>query len=182
MMGLWSALAAEKQLRAGGNPFAKKYFWWPFAATAVFFLPLGFYLAYRFSDWSLMYYVEPPSGNTLFSLFVACVYAGAFAGGYRFGLSKVRLGQVKWGRVMVGLIAAGIGIFCLATWNRLMNIGTMAEYQAGAGRPFAEVMGLLVPNVIVGSIYGALMFLALAHFHREGRRPSRPVGSAGAPA
>lgn len=182
MMGLWSALAAEKQLRAGGNPFQKKYFWYPFGVTLVFFLPLGFYLAYRFSDWSLMYYLEPPSRSVLFSIFVAGVYALSFAGGYRFGVSKVRMGQALWGRVWVGLVAAGIGIFCLATWNRLMNVGTAAEFQSGAARPFAEVTSLLMPNVIVGSIYGALLFFALAHFHREGRRPSSPASTEKSPA
>ncbi|MBI2891149.1 MAG: hypothetical protein HYY13_10250 [Nitrospirae bacterium] len=138
--------------------------------TIVLFLPLGFYLAYRFTDWSVMYTFDAPRESIGFAAVVALAYLASFCAGFAMGVAWLRRGQRVVARLVMGGVAVALGAFTLATWSRLMQVGTREQFLHGGTEPFLSVRALLIPNAAVGTLYAAGMGIALFAALRAGQR------------
>jgi len=173
IFGVVIALACSAQVKEEGSAFFNPYFLGAVLFEVCFFLPFGVYLYYFYPDWSWMYFFDPgrlqPRTLKLLGLVAMACYLGSLIFGFQVAQFLIRRGQGKAAGWMALTALVGLGIFSLITINRLMFIGSYADYQAGLSTLLLRHrVGYL--NTMVGIIMAGSLFFMIRTFRASPER------------
>lgn len=161
-------LLADRVKRAGGVMSDQS-----FLATALFelffFIPIGAYLYFFHTDWSLMYFVDPGqygiSTRILIGVVSLSLYMGATVLGYAAASFMVRAGMERKAAIVFVALAVLLGVFSAFTFRQLTMIGSFAEWRAlpRTSEPiFFHRAGILVGvDALVATVFLAMAIMSL---------------------
>lgn len=167
LIGAGVALGCAPQVKGVTHALWNRYLLGVFLFGAVLFVPFGAYLYYYHTDWSWMYFFDPgtlpPATLKWLGVFCLACYQGALVGGYLLAQWLVREGREKLMTALVAVVGAGLGVFSLFTLDRLLHIGSYAEFTTDqAVLLFKHRVGVL--NTLVGTAMGLWLFFMIRSF------------------
>ncbi|NPV60821.1 MAG: hypothetical protein HPY75_14320 [Actinobacteria bacterium] len=161
-MGMSFSLAAKKKLESM-DPAESVLAGKPYLEGLAFAATVGMGIAgicYKLApDWMLMYYADhekiPPAVQVgMFGLYPA-MYTLGFLLAQQLEKKKDKLGWAAWTANLFGVLG-----YIAASWDRLVKVGTTAEYERGEARSIFKTA--LAPMLMVGlpSAVPALYYFA----------------------
>lgn len=157
-LGSTFALAAKdrlKEMECGESVLASKPYLGGLTFTTVFMGLAA--IAYKVApDWELMYYADheklpKPIEVAMFGLFPA-LYTLGFLFTRELQKKKDRLGWAVWAGNFVGELG-----YIAASANRLLKVGTMAEYERGEGQSIFKTP-LMLMFIVMPAVLPALKY------------------------
>jgi len=173
ILGAVIVLACSARVKEEESAFFNPYFLGAVLFEVCFFLPFGVYLYYFYPDWSWMYFFDPgklqPQTLKLLGLVAMACYLGSLILGFQVAQFLIRQGRAKVALLMIATALVGLGIFSLITINRLMFIGSYADFQAGLSTLLLRHrVGYL--NTMVGIIMAGSLFFMIRTFRAAPER------------
>ena len=170
LFGAVIALACAPQVRRSGNALLNPYFLGAVLFEVFLFLPFGAYLYYFHTDWSWMYFFDPSQieSRTVKLLGFAALsgYLAALIVGFQLTQYLVRRDRTGAARLAALTVLAGLGLFSLLTSDRLLHIGSYADYAAGsAALLFRHRVGYL--NTMVGILMAGSLYFMIRTFRTD---------------
>lgn len=131
------ALAGREEVRRASSPLASRTLLASALFEAFVFLPLGIFLFFHDTAWSLMYFADPESMSPGMRVAAGVLsmegYFLAILVGNLLTQALLRRGHDRAAEAALGATLAGIGVLTLLTWKRLLTVGTFAVWASGGG-------------------------------------------------
>ncbi len=166
ILGLFLALVFSRQLAQTANPILNRFFLGTVLYGLLFFAPVGVYLYYFHTDWSLMYYSVfmnmPVEKLAWFGVLAISLYMLALIIGFQVGFFWIKQDKAKLGWIVLGGLLVLLGGYSLISIDRLGNVGTFAEWQAGQAVPLLKhhLNYIVSLDAVISSVVIILMIRA----------------------
>lgn len=159
----WNSIRKEKKFIL--NPYFKR----ALIFGAFVFLPIGYYLAIFYRDWSWMYFVE--NSSPAFTFLVVTGYILSLLLGYLISgfLIKVDGGALSFVPAGIGLL--GILFFSTVYYKRLLFIGTYREYYTYSAKPVLSHPWFLISMTVIMLYFFIPLIYLLSRNMRESGTP-----------
>ena len=117
------------------------------------FLPIGYYLAIVFPDWSWMYFIDPSKHSIFLTLLCVTLYFPALLLGYLLTALLIRFdrGTLASGPFLVGVL--GFLFFLTVPYERIIVLGTYNEFRTGNAPSIFSQPFFLASMAVIGIYY-----------------------------
>ncbi len=154
-----------------------KYFLVNLLYAVFVFAPVGFFLYYNYTDWSLMYFVDPKTLDASCGVAAGYGYIFGSLAGFYAGWICIKRGRADFIAPMAIAVSCVLGLYTLVTLPRLLNVGTYAQYHSDYDMPFILFTRLFLHLLWIGAYCGLPLYLIWRKLSGEESvsRADRPV-------
>ncbi len=147
------ALAAWDEIRQAESIFATRSFKQAFLFGLLVFLPIGYFLAFTFTGWSWMYFIDPSRYSLLVTFLCVTGYLPALLVGYILTAWLIRMdgGALAFGPAAVGFL--GFLFFLTVPYKRLLYLGSYQQFVTQTAPSIFTNVFFLASMGIIGIYY-----------------------------